>query len=167
MHVPKGVGDHQGVVGKRPATSVRGEDHAPARRDPFETDRLDSPPVAIERTEERRRIAAEACERTHRFVELRAAQAGDSGQRTVHRRAEEREVGGAAIELPRGERLFDLTLERTERVERRRRGARAEPAAASAIELEGLAAIADGARGAVGSRVAVAGSIPLGHDRRS
>src|SRR2546422_3052393 len=39
------------------------------------------------------------------------------------RRAEERE-GGAAIELPRGEHLFDLTLERTERVERWRRGDR-------------------------------------------
>src|SRR5262249_51717220 len=159
VRMVKGIGDHQGLVGQRRAPPVRGEQHAAAGRDPLETDRLDAPPVAVERVEERRRIAAQVSERAHRAVKRRAAEAGGRGERPRQRRAEDAE-GRVALEATRGERFFDLALERIERIGWRARGKRV---AASFAEAEGFATAAPGVGRTAGTRLAIAMSIALGH----
>ncbi len=106
---PHRLPDHERLVGHEGAAPVGDQDDAPARGHALESDRLDPPPVAVERLEDHLgRVRAEHVRQRREVARRRAPQA---------RGGRERLVEGGAEPIARGElaaareRLLDPPLE--------------------------------------------------------
>jgi len=106
---PHRLPDHERLVGHERAAPVGHQHDTPARGHALEPDRLDPPPIAVERLEEHLdRVRAEHIRQRREVARHRALQAGDGGERLVE---------GGAQPIARGhlaaapERLLDPPLE--------------------------------------------------------